>query len=304
MDNAMVSEINKPSDNLYNAPDVFNPNLHPPPDAIDVLSIVEAGIEFNPILNSDYYASSFYKRPSSPSLSSHHQRTTNTNSTSLLDVGRGYMLQTRDGDDFCDGTVDSFCNRGQSNDCLLYGHNDGRGGLLFHGFSGWLIFNLPDLQNGYVVIKLETWHGESIEKTKSWTSINNNNNNNNPSSSNNNNNNSTKYRHKRGLKYVPEYCENFKFEYSINGNVTTLNLDEWRGKLKNMQRIVETVTLLNDPNFTTTTTTTTTTGRGEEEEEEEKEVEVAIRIRGCGKHKGKKKKENVIFSIETNNPAY
>jgi hypothetical protein len=51
--------------------------------------------------------------------------------------------------------------------------------------------------------------------------------------------------------------------------VTTLNLQEWNQKLQQVQRVVETVNLLSDPNFAS-----------------EKEVEFGIRIRGPGEKKG------------------
>jgi uncharacterized protein YggL (DUF469 family) len=69
-----------------------------------------------------------------------------------------------------------------------------------------------------------------------------------------------------------KYCDNFQFEYSIDGNVTTLNLEQWNQKLNKIQRVVETVTLLNNPSFTGG---------------EEKQVEVAIRMLGCQTIKGK-----------------
>jgi hypothetical protein len=71
------------------------------------------------------------------------------------------------------------------------------------------------------------------------------------------------------------FCDNFQFEYSIDGNVTTLNLEQWKQRVNKVQRVVEIVTLLNDPNFTGGV---------------EKEVEVAIRMLGCGKLKGKSKR--------------
>ncbi len=47
----------------------------------------------------------------------------------------------------------STCKRAATNDCLLYGHNDGRGLLQGDGLSGWLVFTLPELKEGLVFIK-------------------------------------------------------------------------------------------------------------------------------------------------------
>jgi hypothetical protein len=46
------------------------------------------------------------------------------------------------------------------------------------------------------------------------------------------------------------YCDDFQFEYAIDGKVTTLNFGKWLERLHKIQRVVETVTLLNDPSFT------------------------------------------------------
>lgn len=114
----MKAEINKAPKNSYEPPDVFNPALHPPPSAVDVLSIVEAGVDFNSILVPDY--TGFYKTPTFSDPPS-------------VTVGKGIQLETFAGDDRCDGTIDSWCNRGKNSKCLLYGHNDNRNGYLQHG---------------------------------------------------------------------------------------------------------------------------------------------------------------------------
>ena len=57
---------------------------------------------------------------------------------------------------------------------LLRGHNDGRGGLVFDSFSGWLILNLLRVRSGIIVLKMECWHKVNRAwKTQGWTSINN-----------------------------------------------------------------------------------------------------------------------------------
>ena len=133
--------------------------------------------------------------------------------------------------------------------CLLYGHNDGRHGIMMDGYSGWMVMNIPDLRNGFISIKIETWHQpREMTKTADWTTENG----------------------ERMLKeQVPDYCDEFKFEYSIDGKVEgSLNLDEWKEKRKQPARVVETVTLLKDPNFVTTG--------------DEVEVQLAFRLTGCG----------------------
>ena len=141
------------------------------------------------------------------------------------------------------------------------------------------MLTLDDLKEGIIVIKLHTWHIDSEStRTQGWTTVSN-------------------ERHLRrndesvgdltkegvifedlngeGLTHrdlmrsydTPDLPETFVFEYAIDGKVTTLTKTEFLEKKKQLQRVVETLTLLDDPNFTS----------------EAKNVEVAIRLRGCGR---------------------
>jgi hypothetical protein len=227
--------------NVYNPPDVFNPALHPPPGAVDVLSIVEAGVDYQSVLVPDY--TDFFKKPT-------------FSGPPKVPIGKGAELHTQSGDDFCDGSVDSFCKRDGDSKCLLYAHNDGRNGIAIDNVSGWLVMNVPDLKNGYIALKFESWHGpDEIAKTKGWTTP----------------------LERRELKKEPnDYCDDFVFEYAIDGKVTALNKTEIKAQLYPVQRVVEVITLLNQPDYTGG---------------EEKEVEVAVRMRGCPRDTGK------VFSL-------
>ncbi|KAL3931258.1 MAG: hypothetical protein SGBAC_011392 [Bacillariaceae sp.] len=229
--------------NAYNPPDIFNPDLHPPKDegAIDVLNIVEAGPRFASILNPDYRAG-HYERPDTGAVS-----------TFADEPGLGIRLDTVSGDVYCDGTIDSFCNRGSNNKCLLYAHNDGRNGLNFDAYSGWLLFTIPKIVNGYIVIKMESWHFQGDGSPAGWKSINN-----------------KEGRHRK-LKQEPlPYCDDFVFEYMINGKVTSIPYEELKPIMEKgiVARVVETLTLMNDPSF-----------------KSDKEVEAGVRILGCGHDK-------------------
>jgi len=219
--------------------------LHPPPGAIDVLNIVEAGVDFKSTLNPDY-AKDYYKTP------------TFANSPKMP-FGKGVGLSTIAGDEYCDGTADSFCGKGPQDICLLAGTNDSRNGLVMDGYSGWTVLNIPDLKFGYIALKFDTSHpSDSNTQTDNWTSENN-----------GNNSAESKVRLLKGDP-PPEYCDEFKFEYAIDGVITSLNKDEFLGRIHQVQRVVTTVTILKDPNFTGG---------------EEKEVEIAFRITGCGRVK-------------------
>jgi hypothetical protein len=241
----------------YDPPDVFNPYLNPPPDAVDVLSIIEAGVEFRSNLNPSY-AEKFYKKPTFAE-------------PPKVERGKGISKDVKSGDYYCDGSLDSFCGRSRGSGCLLNGHNDGRTGLLFDGYSGWVVMNIPDLKNGYVVVKLETWHKENaVGKTADWTSINNDNAleaGESPSTPEEPESGENRRDLKKKNKKKP-LCGSFKFEYAVDGVVTSLNATEFteRQEPGHIQRVVETFVLLKDPDYTGG---------------EEKEIEVAIRIRGC-----------------------
>jgi hypothetical protein len=276
----MAATINPAPKNVYQPPDVFNPSLHPPVGAVDVLSIVEAGVPFRSLLAPDL-ATGFYKKPS-------------FSSPPKVPIGKGINLRTQAGDDFCDGSVDSFCDRGSDQECLLRAHNDGRNGLVFDGYSGWTVMNLPDLKNGYIVVKIECWHGSgSAYRTEGWTSINNEQgtrrrrqeedpnippsaadfqNRTDTLSSMDETFNSSKAgrRLKKKKSNVPDYCPEFHLEWAIDGKVTSLNLTEFNEQKKRLQRVIDMVVLLKDPDYTGG---------------EEKEVEVAVRMTGCGRIK-------------------
>jgi len=250
----MLAEINDPPETVYEAPDVFNPSLHPPPGAIDVLNIVEAGVDFRSVLNPDY--TDLYKKP------------TFANPLKVPSVGKGIELVTKAGDARCDGSVDSWCGRSRDEKCLLSHHNDGRNGLLFNSYSGWIVMNLPDVKNGIIVVKIESWHKEQdMSRTVGWTSINNERRRLGSVDASDNSNSSTpSFQHRR-----TDSCEeDFRFEYAIDGEVKSLDGEEKDQITKEPQRVVELTTLLNDPEYTGG---------------EEREVEVAIRITGCQREK-------------------
>jgi hypothetical protein len=52
----------------------------------------------------------------------------------------------------CEGMYDSHCKRKDGDWCLLYAHNDDRGSTYFDGYSGWLVFNIPKIKRGLVIL--------------------------------------------------------------------------------------------------------------------------------------------------------
>jgi hypothetical protein len=238
--------INPVEENVYDPPDVYNQFLHPGFKAVDVVGISESGLDFRQFsapshANYYYYKSSERKNNDDVLLESWDS----------LEPGKGITLVSHAGDHGCDGTLNSFCNRGADNKCLLYAHNDGRGGLLLDSFSGWMLLQLPNVEHGIIVLNMEIWHTES-PRTQGWTSVNNENAEQNNSRTlsiptlSNNNEPSSGRRTSEGDHHL---CEDFIFEYSINGVVKRHNRDEFLERKRNLQRIVTIITLLDDENF-------------------------------------------------------
>jgi len=237
------------SPNLYTGSDVHNPFLDLPDGAIDVQAIVSLGRKFEDgrrraqrVASSDNNSSGDHRKMSSiiPGLG-----------WEMIGVPAGY----------CDGTYNSECGRDKNNECLLSGHNDGRGGILFSSYSGWLVMTLPAVEHGLIVLKVEDYHSANeLTVAKGWTSIDN-------KGHRQLRGNTTESIESRALKAAPvEICDNFSFEFAIDGKITTWNKERYIEERKIAQRVVELLTLLDDPNFTKTP----------------KDVELAIRMTGCG----------------------
>jgi hypothetical protein len=249
--------------NAYDPPDVYNPKLDPPLGEIDVLAIVENGVDFAPNLARirDSKEPMSFQQP--PSLLS-------TMNPAIV-PGKGWYLDSVAGSDNCDGMYDSHCNRGQDNDCLLYAHNDGRNSILFDSLSGWMVFNIPKIEHGVIILGIYDWMPGN-PATKKWCSENNEG----PCSSRHLRvpsigNATTQHleeltegRHLKKIK-VPPYCDDFKFEYAINGVIESLDLQAWNSLQNHVERVVQLWTIKDDASLT-----------GEN-------VEFAIRMIGCVK---------------------
>jgi len=264
---AQLKHINSPPKSTYEAPDVFNKALHPPAGAIDVLNIIEAGVPYTSVLVPDY--THFYQKPKFEK------------DKKISPAGKGYYLDTFAG--FCDGSVDSWCKRQGGNECMLSGHNDGRNGIRFDSYSGWIVTNLPKVKHGFIAVKIETWHQpQSNPKTEKWTSMNNERRElyeerqepylRSTSSNSGKDLQITEYHdEERHLgKKTPEYCDDFKFEFAIDGKVTTWDKKQYDEHYKHIQRVVEIIKIAEDPSITGG---------------EEKEIEFAFRILNCGNEK-------------------
>merc|ERR1719491_1213110 len=261
---------------LYEGPDEHNMCLDIPEDEIDVFNVVTGRRR----LNKDDF-----RLPSRLDLSKLDGSARDT--TSLLTrhlegsitPGTGWEVWGEP-PGLCDGTYNATCGRWTENECLLYGHHDPRGAVIGNEYSGWLVMTLKELKEGIIILKLHTWHTANESTiTQGWKSVGN-----------------VRRRRRLGESLIhlntsesfqrgyyetneptnrmlmrsydtPKLPDQFSFEYSIDGVVTSLTGDQFLKKKKQIQRVVETITILDDPNFTT----------------EAKDVEIAIRLLGSGR---------------------
>lgn len=168
-----------------------------------------------------------------------------------ISPGRGVQISGDEPAGYCDGTFNSECSRHGS--CLLSGYQYSRGGLLFRNYTEWLVVTLPVIKEGLIMTRIESRHDPSDKAAGEVDG-------------------SSLFEHdddnagRRLLTYAPRLCDTFAFEFSINGNVTVWNKNDWTALSKKAQRDVEVQTLLDDSSFTN----------------EPKDVEVAFRFSGCG----------------------
>lgn len=228
---------------LYDGPDVPNPSLMVPEGELDVEAIV-----VNRRRQSEFDMYEFMHPPNQLTPEIANERF-NLRRRRLEEIkaGKGWLLDTKPGN--CDGTATGICGREKSSNCLLSGHMDYRGGLIGDEFSGWFAVNVPNVTAGIIIIKVETWHLKRESKlTEGWTAANND-------------------EYTRSLKETaPPLPDNFMLDYAIDGQVTSLDLEQYNALMKNPQRVVQTLTVLDDPDM-----------------KESKDVEVAFRLRNCGR---------------------
>lgn len=265
---------------LYEGPDAHNPCLDIPEGSLDVFNVVTGRRQ----LNEDDYplprrhmvekeAEADLDADGSQKLQNRHLE------GDTIVPGKGWEVWDEP-QGVCDGTYNVTCDRHTKSECVLLGHHDFRGAVVGNEFSGWLVMTLKDLKEGIIILKLHTWHvPDESTITLGWTTVNN-----------------EQQRHRLGESWIqwdeasepasqkydldqpdqrltmrsydtPELPDEFIFEYAIDGKVTTLTKSEFLEQKKLIQRVVETITMLDDPNFT----------------EGARDVEIAIRLRGCGR---------------------
>ena len=141
---------------------------------------------------------------------------------------------------FCDGSAQSECGREPDQKCLMYGANDKHMDVWGNSLSGWLVFTVPKVREGIILLRMEWWCGKGGKDqmiTKDWTEVNN------GMTSDTTPWNETAHREMmqtsmnfnekeahRNLgkpgkdQLVPK---DLKFDYAINGVIKTMDREEW-----------------------------------------------------------------------------
>lgn len=279
---------------LYEGPDMHNTCYDTPSDVVDVFAVVSGRRRTRHLEEVADYRTEAPSQIQPDSFSVIAENDENSTTGNLVEERQRQLQDIQPGKGWevwgepqgeCDGTFNNACGRSKDNDCVLIGHHDGRGAIVGNEFSGWIVMNVPKVTNGLILIKIHTWHVDSESTlTQGWNSVNN-----------------EGRRSKRNIRRLengqeipvvemtnttnlssmdfvdferglmrnyetPELPDSFKFEYSINGQITSLGKTEFLQAKKDLARIVEVMTLLDDETWT-----------------EPKDVQVAVRLTGCGR---------------------
>ena len=297
MSQRVLAQINPVGLNVYDPPDVYIPIFDPPDDAVDVLSMVERGPPFCPLIAPSYLHWN-YDDKFNQNLGNARKLNGNIDESTFV-PGQGIRLDAKTG--FCDGTLDSFCSRSSEQACLLRSHNDHRGGLYFDSYSGWIVLDVPQVELGMIIVKMETWHPPNeVGRTKGWKSINN-------KMTKEDGGSRRMYYDEGAFLEVEEqdsfdpnkederilkakevdYCDEFRFEYAIDGVLTSLNSTEFKKRNQLIGQNNQVITLSHG-HTTKKKKNLQQRHRAAEEETEStssRTVQVAIRMIGCGQSK-------------------
>lgn len=123
--------------------------------------------------------SEFVSRVMVEELTTENSATSETNVTSTNDnnaITPGLGVQVGWGlSGVCDGTSHHWCDKQAGSNCLMGGTQDSRGLVCFDGFSGWLVFDVKNVNNGFIGARMEPWHvaNDGTPMTADWTEENN-----------------------------------------------------------------------------------------------------------------------------------
>ena len=160
---------------------------------------------------------------------------------------------------YCDGSAQSECERDAENDCIMTGSNDNHLDVWGNALSGWLVFTVPKVREGIILLRMEWWCGVKGKNslTENWTEVNNGMTTDTTpwedpadrSLVDNSDNIDPEENFHRDLakidknKLVPQDLE---FDYAINGVIKTMKHDEWNKYTNEIGKNVGVWPLLDD----------------------------------------------------------
>jgi len=205
---------------IYDGPDVYIPAIYDlPDDAIDVHLIASARRTRNRrfLLRQKQQQSIINNKITSVTSHFKHEALSKNISRRNDEIVPGKWKMSEDiRSGICGGEYYDICGRNKDEKCLLAGVMDNRGGILGDSSTGWLVMDLPNLQKGIVILKIEDWHGQ---------------------------------KHKDEPEVGTWFCHDMLFDYSINGKVTTLTKTEFVERWTHPERVVLLLTILDDEDF-------------------------------------------------------
>uniref|UniRef100_A0A7S2K2H7 Uncharacterized protein n=1 Tax=Leptocylindrus danicus TaxID=163516 RepID=A0A7S2K2H7_9STRA len=152
---------------LYEPPDVEIPALQVPEESVNVRVVASLGSTPGSRFLREHQLSNDRDLP--PSGRS-ELSASSFSSRSLFQIGRGTSIYEHPSG-YCDGSYQSWCDRGKKSRCLLSGHNDHRGGLMMDALSGWVVLTLKDFKEGLILLKLDVMKVLN-KRTANWTMVN------------------------------------------------------------------------------------------------------------------------------------
>ena len=160
--------------------------------------------------------------------------------------GQGWVVSETTHTGFCDGTYMSTCERDPGNNCLAIGHNDGRGCLQGDPLAGWMVFTLPDVKEGIILVRMEAWHAnQGNARTKEWNEVNDGKTEDTTPYFTDDGN-ATRSR-SLGVEWV---TDDFQFDIAINGKITkTMNSEEFMTYKDELVKNFALWPIMDDPSF-------------------------------------------------------
>mmetsp|Transcript_60283 Transcript_60283/g.71689 ORF Transcript_60283/g.71689 Transcript_60283/m.71689 type:complete len:183 (-) Transcript_60283:41-589(-) len=161
-------------------------------------------------------------------------------------------------------------SRHKESNCLLCGTSDNHMEVNGNSLSGWLVFTVPKVKEGIILVRMKWWCQRNNEHTKDWTEVNGGMTTDTTpevDEAGDGDTDDNRERHLGNAVYENIVPNDLEMDYAINGVKKTMNYDEWKRHTVEYVKNVAVWLLLNDDSRAF---------RDWEEGEEGEDIEVAI----------------------------